>query len=97
MAKEIIWTKRAYSKFNKIIDYIEEEWGEAVTANFVQKSFDIIELLSERPFLGTLENPSKGIRGFLITKHNRLFYRFTKNELIILNFFDNRSNLKRKY
>ena len=97
MAKEIVWTKRAHSKFNKIIDYIEEEWGEAVTMNFVQKSFDIIELLSERPFLGTLEDSSTGIRGFLITKHNRLFYRFTKNELIILNFFDNRSNLKRKY
>ena len=97
MAKEIIWTKRAYSKFNKIIEYIEEEWGEAVTTNFVQKSFDIIELLSERPFLGTLEDSSKGIRGFLITKHNRLFYRIAKNELILLNFFDNRSNRKRKY
>lgn len=83
MAKKIIWTKRASSKFNAIIEYLEKDWGNAVTINFVQKSFEIIELLSERPFIGTLENTAKGIRGFLITKHNRLFYRVTANELII--------------
>lgn len=53
MVKEIVWTQRAYSKFNKIIDYLESEWGVAITTSFVNKSFDIINLLSERPFLGT--------------------------------------------
>jgi plasmid stabilization system protein ParE len=31
MAKEIVWTKRANGKFNKIIGYLESEWGENVT------------------------------------------------------------------
>jgi plasmid stabilization system protein ParE len=75
MAKKIIWTKRANKRFDKIIDYLQEEWGERVTENFVVRSYDVIELLSEYPNMGTLENSKKSIRGFLITKHNRLFYR----------------------
>ena len=49
MAKKIIWTKRANSKFNKIIDYLEQEWGPNVTQNFVRKTYDIIDLISDKP------------------------------------------------
>ncbi len=96
MAKKIVWTKRANSKFNKIIDYLEEEWGHGVTQNFVTKTYDIIELISDQSDLGTLENSEKSIRGFLLTKHNRLFYRVTEKEIVLLNFFDTRSGSKRK-
>ena len=96
MAKKIVWTKRANSKFNKIIDYLEREWGLKVTQNFVKKTYDIIELISDQSDLGTLENSEKNIRGFLLTKHNRLFYRVTAKEIILLNFFDTRSSSKRK-
>ena len=90
MAKKIIWTKRANKRFNKITDYLQKEWGEKVTENFVVRGYDVIELLSEYPNMGTLENSKKAIRGFLITKHNRLFYRVTEKELVLLNFFDTR-------
>ena len=46
--------------------------------------------------MGTIEVEEKGIKGFLITKHNRLFYRNTDKELVILNFFDTRQNPKKK-
>jgi plasmid stabilization system protein ParE len=96
MAKKIVWTKRANSKFNKIIDYLEQEWGHSVTQNFVTKTYDIIELISDQSDLGTPENSEKSIRGFLLTKHNRLFYRVTEKEIVLLNFFDTRSGSKRK-
>lgn len=91
MALRIIWTKRANTKFNQIISFLEHEWGDKVTTNFVRKAYTIIELLSEQPLLGTLEKPGENIRGFLITKHHRLFYRFTSKEFVLLNFFDTRS------
>ena len=96
MAKEIVWTKRANSKFNSIIGYLEEEWGDKVTENFVIRTYDILDLISDQPLLGTLENQERNIRGFLITKHNRLFCRVTEKELILLNFFDNRQGSKKK-
>ncbi|MCW5912865.1 MAG: type II toxin-antitoxin system RelE/ParE family toxin [Cyclobacteriaceae bacterium] len=96
MAKKIIWTKRANHKFNTIIQYLEEEWGEQVTRNFVKRVYSILDLISDQPDIGTLEHPEKRIRGFLLTRHNRLFYRVTENEIILLNFFDTRSGPRRK-
>lgn len=87
MVKEIVWTKRSLTKFNSIIKFLNERWGENVTASFIKKSYHIIELLSHQPFLETLENEKLEIRGFLITKHNRLFYRVTEKQIILLNFF----------
>lgn len=95
MVREIVWTKRANYKFNTILEYLELEWGDRVTRNFIKRTYDIIQLNSENPELGTLENQERNIRGFLLTKHNRLFYRFTDTELIVLNFFDIRSGPKR--
>lgn len=73
MARKIIWTKRASSKFNKIIDYLEQEWGSSVTQNFVRKSYDIIELISDQPDLGTVENQGRKIWGILTDKAQSTF------------------------
>jgi plasmid stabilization system protein ParE len=72
MAKKIVWTRRAINNFDKIIEYLESEWGKTVTQNFVQRVYSIIDLLSNQPGLGTLENPEKKIRGILLSRHNRL-------------------------
>ena len=96
MAKKIVWTKRANDKFNNIIEHLEQEWGPSVTKNFVNRAYDVIDLISDQPDLGTLENQDKKIRGFLLTRHNRLFYRVTESEIILLNFFDTRFGRKRR-
>jgi plasmid stabilization system protein ParE len=96
MAKKITWTSRAIDRYNQVIEYLNKEWGEKVTRNFVQRTYTIIDLISEYPQIGSIEHAEKLIRGFVITKHNRLFYRETKDEIIILNFFDNRQNKKKK-
>ena len=96
MAKKIVWTKRANARFNQIIEFLEIEWGETVTSSFVKKTYGIIDLLSTQPSLGSIEKRDLNIRGFLITKHNRLFYRETRDSIIILNLFDTRSGSRRK-
>jgi plasmid stabilization system protein ParE len=95
MAREIVWTKRANNKFNKILEYLELEWGSQVTKNFVIRTYTILDLIADQPEIGSLENQEKNIRGFLLTKHNRLFYRTTTKEIILLIFFDMRSGSKR--
>ena len=95
MAQKVVWTKRANNKFNKIIDYLDQKWGSTTTENFVKKTYDIIELIADHPELGTLEIQDKNIRGILLTKHNRLFYRIEKETIILLIFFDTRSDLKK--
>lgn len=97
MALEIFWTKRADAKFDRILDYLTVEWGERVTGAFVKKVYDFLDILIEFPEIGSLENPSKNIRGFVIVKQITIFYKITGNEIFILNFFDNRRKRVKQY
>lgn len=74
MAIEIYWTKRADKKLDKILDYLNAEWNENVAKSFVIKVYDFLDILSEFPEIGTLENKDKGIRGFPVIKQINLFY-----------------------
>ena len=92
MAKEIKWTKTAAKNFAKTVAYLEENWHETVVSEFVRRTYELLLLLSEFPKLGELQDNKREIRGILITKHNKLFYRTDKNNLIVLKIFDTRQN-----
>ncbi len=92
MALEIYWTKRADKKFDKILEYLMLEWGENVTKAFVRKTYDFLDILSEFPDIGSIENKENGIRGFTIIKQVNIFYKVKGDKIILLNFFDNRQN-----
>lgn len=96
MALEIVWTKRADQKFDKILDYLNSEFGQRVTSAFVKKVYDFLDILSEFPEIGTIEHKAKQIRGFTLIKQVNIFYKIKNSKIIILNFFDNRQNPKRK-
>ena len=96
MALTIYWSKRADNKFDKIISYIDEEWGEVVARAFVKKVYDFLDILVEFPEIGSIEHPEREIRGFVIVKQLTLFYKIKEDKIILLNFFDNRQNPKRK-
>lgn len=90
MALKIQWTQRASESLEQVIDYLKKEWGEKATYEFIQKTFYIIELLSNYPQIGSIENSEKNIRGILLTKHNRLFYRFDNERIMLLGIIDTR-------
>ena len=46
MALEIYWTKRAARKFDKIIEYIDIDWGENVAKAFARRVYDFLDILS---------------------------------------------------
>ena len=96
MALEIRWSKQAENKFDSIIEYLESEWGEKVTQAFVRRTFEFLDLLQDFPEIGSVENQEKQIRGFVIIKQLTVFYKIKRNSIVILNFYDNRQNPKRK-
>ncbi|MBI9067354.1 MAG: type II toxin-antitoxin system RelE/ParE family toxin [Salinivirgaceae bacterium] len=49
MALEIIWSIRAEKGFDKIVNYIEENWTEREIKNFMQESQEFFELLKKNP------------------------------------------------
>jgi len=96
MALEILWSKQADIRFDSILQYLEEEWGQHSVSLFVKKVYDFLDLLSEFPEIGTIENKEHNIRGFGIVKQIRIFYQIRENMIVLLNFYDNRQSTKRK-
>lgn len=96
MALQIVVSKMAAKNLDIILTYIHSEFGKNVTIRISPKIFSCIELIAKFPDVGTIELKDKGIRGFLIKKQLRLFYRVEKNKLIVLNFFDTRQSDKKK-
>ena len=96
MAKKVVWTKRADSKFTKILEYLNEDWGQKVTEAFLQRTYDFLDILIDFPEIGTIQNTSRDIRGFTLTKHITIFYKIENQNIILLNFFDNRQRRDKK-
>jgi plasmid stabilization system protein ParE len=96
MALKIVWSKRASLKFDEIISFLIDEWGEKYAKQFIGRVFDFLEILSEYPQIGSVENRAKNIRGFTIVKQVNLYYRIKNDRIVLILFFDNRQNPKKK-
>jgi len=96
MALKIFWSKHAEKSFDSIITYLESNWGQHSVSLFVKKVFEFLEIISEFPEIGSLENNMLSIRGFVIVKQITIFYQVKDRKIIILNFYDNRQRPKDK-
>jgi plasmid stabilization system protein ParE len=96
MALDIRWTTRADIKLDKLIIYLESEWGESVVKAFMKKLYDFLEILAEFPEIGSMQYSEKDIRGFSLTRQVSIFYKIDGNQIVLLDLFDNRSDPKRK-
>ena len=89
---EILITGRAEKKYKLIKEYIRSQWGDNLVSVFEQKTKDFLDLLKNFPKMGSVEVKEKQIRGILLTKYTKIFYRIKGNRIIILTFFDVRQD-----
>ena len=54
MARKIKWSKHADRKFDKILEYLENEWGKKVTNAFIKRTHEFLDLLTDFPEIGSL-------------------------------------------
>jgi len=96
MAYQIIVKKRFTNKVQKVLRYLEKEWSHKVAIEFLLKIDRRIELLATHPYAGASSSSKiKDVRGLLITRHNRLYYKIKGDKIIILNMYDTRMNPKK--
>lgn len=96
MVYKVVWTKRAILNFDKIIDYLVENWTLKVARDFILKVNAVVESIRTFPRIGKVEDLKKGIYGFVISKHTSIFYRFDSETIYVLNIFDNNLNPLKK-
>lgn len=80
MAFQIIVKKRFSNKVKKVLAYLEKEWSYKVASAFLLKIDRRIEQLTQQPYIGAPSSKVKDIRGLLITRHNRLYYKIIGNK-----------------
>ena len=96
MARRVRLTKRASRALTEILVHLENNFGNLVAKRFLKRTYSFFDILIDFPQIGTIEDKSKEIFGFVIEKPIALFYRFNEQEIIILNFFDNRMNPQKR-
>jgi len=89
---KIIWTKNAVADYRKIIVYLIRNWPDKVVVNFQETTQSKLKVLAKYPLTGIASQKITDVRSVLITKHNRLYYRFKNNFIEILRILDTRQN-----
>ena len=92
MPKHIVWSPSAESDFANILGYLQENWEERVTNQFIDLTEDILTQISINPKQFPLIHKKEKIRKCVITKHNTLFYRESNSQVEILRIYDTRQD-----
>lgn len=91
MAKKIIWTPEAELSFECVIEYLKEKWSDKETRKFIVKVNEVVQHISSHP-LAYRSAGKEDVREAVITSHNILLYRITKDAIYILYIWDTRRN-----
>jgi len=86
---KIIWTNNAELKYYENINYLLKFWNIEVTSNFMSEVNNTIDNLKRSPNLGAFDNLINSNK-ILITKQIYLFYEITNNEVVLLDFWNNK-------
>ncbi len=84
MAYRVIVKKRFSNKVQKVLTWLETEWSHKVAVEFLIKIDRRINLLITQPDIAIPSTKVKDVRGLLITRHNRLYYRIKDDKVIVL-------------
>jgi plasmid stabilization system protein ParE len=87
---EIFLSKTAARQLERIIDYLEIEWGQKVAEDFYNKFLDTIEMIKKYPDVFPESSAKPGMRLARITRHNRLFYKLFTDHIKIYFIWDTR-------
>jgi plasmid stabilization system protein ParE len=92
MAVKIEWTDPVLQDLKTIVSYIEIEWSEAMADRFVEQVLERLKVLAKQPYMGMASTKHPSVRSIKVSKHNKLYYRFENDTLILLSLFDTRQH-----
>ncbi len=89
MVCKIIWTTTARADYFKIVDYLQEEWGQKSVLKFEGKVMKQLDLISKMPKLYSETEFRENVRRCLVVNQVSLYYLEIeqKAEIIVLNRF----------
>jgi len=95
MPKQVIWSPLSERDFENILEYLSVNWEVNVAARFIDIVDELIDQIVLNPRQFPVIQKRYKIRKCVITKHNTLYYRESKNCIDILRIYDNRQDPKK--
>jgi len=87
----VIWSKRAASDLQSIVEYLEENWTDKEIRSFFKK-FDLaIQAVKSYPEAFPAAKKNK-VRRVVLTKQITMYYDVLEEEIRIVSIFDTRQN-----
>lgn len=99
MNKPIEWSPRSKKDYLKLLEYLQEEWGEKVVKKFNGRLQTVLKTIASKPQLYPASSRMKDVRRCVVSKQTSLYYRVKKNKIELITLFDTRQDpkkLKRK-
>ncbi len=88
----VIWTRKADTSFNGIVDYLLDIWTVEIATNFVDEVEHTIDLIVKNPEMFKVSQYDNTSTEAFITKHTTMFYRILENSIEIEYFWGNFDN-----
>lgn len=92
MNRNVIISKLAERKLNKLFEFLRSEWSIKVKDEFIKKLDNSISLITKQPESFPSSEKEKGLRKCVITKQTTLYYRFDRKNIKIVTIFDTRQH-----
>lgn len=88
MALEIVWTPQAEKGFDKVLEYLQEEWSAKEIIALEKRVIDLMSRISKYPKICPPSGKYPNLRKGLVDKNNYIVYRIRsrKKTIEIINF-----------
>ena len=90
--RNVILSKRASNRLNKLLEYLESEWPPKIKKDFIKKLDKSLKQIQKYPNSCQQTDFVKGLHMLVVTKQTSLFYRFDSKLITVMTIFDNRMN-----
>jgi plasmid stabilization system protein ParE len=92
MDKALVFTEEALRHFENICQYLEDNFSQAVAANFAHNVHIALNKIVRYPEMYPVSNLDPAVRFLRMDKHRRIYYEETSSEIRVLAIFDTRQN-----
>jgi plasmid stabilization system protein ParE len=96
MPNSLFWTDRALAEYEKLIDYLLEEWGEEITLRVTLEIDETILRIKNSPEHFPIYLKSKKVRRCVASQQTSIFFKVSKDVTILISLFDNRQNPRKR-
>jgi plasmid stabilization system protein ParE len=92
-ALSIIITRKADADELAIYQFISETFGSFYADRFRKKLIALFRLMSKQPFIGRPAKQDNLVRVLMMSKQNKIVYKLTESEIIILRILNSKAKV----